>query len=101
VDEQPPALKCTAPAFDSDRAMHMHDLKARIQRADYVIDPAMVAVAMIRHAISQRRWWNPCASWRTAPALSTTSGGPSPTVPIQVSGAPGTSIARSTQTHNS
>ena len=101
MDERHSALKATAHALDSDRAMHTQELKLRIQRADYDIDPAMVALAMMRHAVSQRRWWNPCTSLRTPPARSTTSGGPSSTVPIQVNGAPRTGVARCAQTHNS
>jgi anti-sigma28 factor (negative regulator of flagellin synthesis) len=32
--------------------MRTHELKLRIQRADYQVDPAVVAEAMLRHAVS-------------------------------------------------
>lgn len=98
------ALKRGDDAFDTERAMRIRQLKLQVQRADYVIDPPMVATAMIRHAVSQRRWWNPRTSRATPPASSTTSGGPSATSPIHVSGAANSAAARSraaTQTHNS
>ena len=98
------ALKRTAAALDSHHGMRTQELKLRVQRADYVIDPAAVAEAMIRHAVSHRRWWNPRTVCRTPPALSTTSGGPSLTVPIQVSDAADSVAERSarpTHTHNS
>ena len=87
VDEQPPTLKPAHAAFDSDHAMRLQELKTRVQRSDYHVDPATVAVAIIRHAVSHRRWWNPRTSFGTPPALSTTSAGPSWTLPIHVSGA--------------
>ena len=98
------ALKRSDPAFDTERAMRMQELKLRVQHADYVIDPPTVATAMIRHAVSQRRWWNPRTSRLTPAALSATSGGPAATSPIHVSGAADSAAARSlgaTQTHNS
>jgi hypothetical protein len=48
------ALKGDAAALDSCRAMRTHDLRLRIQRADYVVDPAAVAEAMLRHALDAR-----------------------------------------------
>ena len=30
------------------RAMHVQNIKARVERADYVVDPAAVAEAMLR-----------------------------------------------------
>jgi hypothetical protein len=104
VDVLPSALKQTARALDSGRGMRTQELKLRVQRADYVVDPAVVAAAIIRHAISHRRCWNPRTVCGTPAALSTTSGGPSPTVPIQVSGAADSAAERSatpTHTHNS
>jgi len=98
------ALKRTGEGFDTERAMRMQELKLRVQRADYVIDPPLVATAMIRHAVSQRRWWNPRTSRATPASRSTTSGGPSATSPIHVSGAADSAAIRSpgaTQTHNS
>ena len=62
------ALKREAAALDSCRAMRTQELKLRIQRADYVVDPVAVAEAMLRHALSQRRWWNPVAACATPPA---------------------------------
>jgi hypothetical protein len=32
------------------RAMHVQSIKARVARADYVVDPAAVAEAMLRRA---------------------------------------------------
>jgi hypothetical protein len=104
VDVWPSGLKQSARALDSGRGMRTQELKLRVQRADYVVDPAVVAAAMIRHAISHRRCWNPRTVCRTPPALSTTSAGPSPTVPIQVSGAADSVAdwsAGATHTHNS
>lgn len=104
MDATARALKPTAPALDSHRVMRTLELKMRVQRADYAVDPAAVAAAMIRHAVSYRRWWNPLASCRIPLARRTTSGGPSPTVPIQVSGAADSLAERSappTHTHNS
>jgi hypothetical protein len=104
VEVTPSALKKTGAALDSDRGMRTQELKLRVQRADYVVDPALVAAAIIRHAISHRRCWKPRTVRRTPPALSTTSGGPSPTVPTQVSGAADSAAERSagpTHTHNS
>lgn len=104
VEPEPSALKATGPAFDSERAMRLQELKVRVQRADYVVDPAAVAAAMIRHAVSQRRWWNPRTFCGTPAAFSTAAGGPSATVPIQVSGAADSAAARLSRpkhTHNS
>ena len=32
------------------RAMHVQSIKARVERADYVVDPAAVAEAMLRRS---------------------------------------------------
>jgi hypothetical protein len=104
VDATPATLKQTRPALDSDRGMQTQELKLRVQRADYVVDPQVVAAAIIRHAISHRRCWKPRTVLGTPPAHSTTSAGPSPTVPIQVSGVADSVAAQSagaTHTHNS
>ncbi len=104
ADSSGGALKRGAPALDRDRAMRIGELKLQVQRSDYVIDAPAVATAMMRHAVSQRRWWNPCTSRATPAALSTTSGGPAATSPIQVSAAADSAAARSpgaTQTHSS
>ena len=104
MDVLPSGLKQTARMLDSGRGMRTQELKLRVQRADYVVDPAVVAAAMIRHAISHRRCWNPRTVRTTPAALSTTSAGPSRTAPIQVSGAAASAAersARATHTHNS
>ena len=80
-------LKVGGTAFDIAAGMRLQELKLRVQRADYTVDPALVAAAMLRHALSQRRCWNPRAVCATPADSSTTSGGPSRTSPIQVSGA--------------
>jgi hypothetical protein len=97
-------LKRETVALDSCRAMRTQELKLRIQRADYVIDPVAVAEAMLRHALSHRRWWNPIAVCVIPPADSITSGWPSIADPIQVNGAARSASRRSsgpTQTNSS
>lgn len=104
ADRARPALKGDAPALDTGRGMRTRELKLRIARAEYVIDPRAVAEAMLRHAISHRRWWNPDAACLTPPADSTTCGGPATTVPIHVNAAAASAAARSpgaTQTQSS
>lgn len=78
-------LKRGEDALDTCRGMRMQDLKLRVERADYVVDPALVAEAMLRHAISQRRCWKPRAGWATPADSSSAPGGPSRTTPIHVS----------------
>ena len=98
------ALKRGDPALDSCRAMRIHELRLRIQRADYVIDPVLVAEAMFRHALSQRRWWNPVAACARPAASITTSGWPATTEPTHVNGTAASAAARSpssTQTQSS
>ena len=90
--------------LDSGRAMRTHELKLRIERADYDIDPLLLAEAMLRHAISHRRWWNPVAACVTPPADSATSGGPATTAPIHVNATAASAAAQSsgaTHTHSS
>ncbi|MDX6720801.1 MAG: hypothetical protein QOJ63_3055 [Solirubrobacteraceae bacterium] len=97
-------LKREGVAFDSCRAMRTQELKLSIQRADYVVDPVAVAEAMLRHALSHRRWWNPIALCVTPPADSVTSGWPPTTDPTQVNGAARSAARRSsgpTQTQSS
>jgi hypothetical protein len=104
ADHRAPALKRGPSALDSCRAMHTHELRLRIQRADYIVDPVAVAEAMFRHALSQRRWWNPTAVCAIPPADSMTSARPATTDPIQVSGAASSAAARSSvakQAHSS
>lgn len=88
-------LKREVLALDSCRAMRTQELKLRIQRADYVIDPLAVAEAMLRHALSHRRWWNPIAVRMIPPADSVTSGWPAIADPIQVNGAARSAARRS------
>jgi hypothetical protein len=80
-------LKHDGDALDTSRGMLMQELKRRVQRADYIIYPALVAEAMLRHAVSYRRCWNPRTSWATPPDSNVTWGGPSRTMPIHVNGA--------------
>lgn len=95
-------FKCRAQAFDSNRAMRTQELKLRVQRSDYIVDPVAVARAIIRHSISYRRWWNPRMVCAAPAALSLTSGGPSVRLPIQVSGTADSVAARSSRaTHTS
>ena len=98
------ALKGDLRALDSRRAMRTHELKLRIERADYDVDPRVLAEAMLRHAISHRRWWNPVAACDTPCADSTTSGEPETTLPIHVNGTAAAAAEQSfgaTQTHSS
>ena len=82
--------------------MRLQELKLRVERADYTVDPALVARAMLRHAVSHRRCWNPRAVCAMPSDSSTISGGPSRTSPIQVSGAADAAAARSSgATHTS
>lgn len=48
--------------------MRTQELKRRIERCEYVVDPMLVAEAMLRHALSQRRCWKPLAE-RSTPSL--------------------------------
>lgn len=97
ADGARPALKRGGGALDSCRAMRIHELRLRIQRADYVIDPVIVAEAMFRHALSQRRWWNPIAACGRPAASMTTSGWPATTEPIHVNGTASSAAARSSE----
>ena len=104
ADRTRPPLKCDARALDSGHAMRTQELKRRIELAEYVVDPAAVADAMLRRALSQRRWWNPLADCSTPASDSTTPGAPELTPPTHVSGAADSAAARSageTQTHSS
>jgi hypothetical protein len=85
VDRARQTLKPVDPALDSERAMRLHELKTRIQRSDYDVDPGTVAAAVLRHAVSHRRWWKPRTSMLTPPACSSASGGPARTLPMNVS----------------
>jgi hypothetical protein len=75
--------------------MRTHELKLAIQRADYVIDPVAVAEAMLRHALSHRRWWNPIAVRVIPPVDSITSGWPTIADPIHVNGTARSTAPRS------
>jgi len=87
VDPEGDALKCDGAVLDSPLAMRIHDLSLRVARSEYSVDPHVVADAMLRHAISHRRWWNPDGLRATPPADSATPGGPAPTAPTHVSDA--------------
>ena len=80
-------LKRGRAALDNSRGMRMQELKLRVQSADYIVDSVLVAEAMLRHAVSHRRCWNPRAVWAMPAASSSTPGGPARTMPIQVNGA--------------
>ena len=82
-----PSLKHHRDALDSSRGMRLQEIKQRVQSADYDVDPALVAEAMLRHALSQRRCWKPRTSCATPADSSSAFAGPSSTVPIQVTGA--------------
>ena len=97
-----PPLKHDAEALDIAAGMRLQELKLRVQGADYVVDPALVAAAMLRHALSQRRCWNPRVVCAAPAASSTTSGDPSRTPPIHVRAAADSASARSPgDTHTS
>ena len=87
ADAMTSGLKRDGDRSDMCRGMRMQEIKLRVQRADYIVDPALVAEAMLRHALSHRRCWKPRAAWAIPADSSVTSGGPSRTLPIQVSGA--------------
>jgi hypothetical protein len=104
ADGTAPPLKGGDGALDSCRAMRTQELRVRIQCADYVVDPVLVAEAMFRHALSHRRWWNPIAVCALPAASMIASGWPATTDPIQVKGAASSAAARSsgsTQTQSS
>ena len=87
ADAMNPPLKPDDGALDSAAGMRLQELKLRVQRADYVVDPALVAAAMLRHAVSQRRCWKPRAVCATPPTAARPRAVPSRTAPIQVSAA--------------
>ncbi len=104
ADRSGQPLKRKPTAFDSASVIRTQELRLRIERSQYSIDPRAVADAMLRHAISQRRWWNPPGVRATPPADSVTPGGPSATTPTHVSSAASSAAPRSsgaTQTHSS
>jgi hypothetical protein len=88
-------LKRGGDALDTCREMRMQELKLRVQRADYDVDPVLVAEAMLRHAVSHRRCWKPRIDCATPSDSSTTSGGPSRTEPTQANGAASCAAPRS------
>ena len=102
ADSGDTALKRTGSALDTSGEMRTQELKQRVQRQDYVVDPALVAEAMLRHALSYRRCWKPHTACATPAASSTTSGGPSRTEPIHVTPAADSAELRSdSATHTS
>jgi hypothetical protein len=88
------ALKRTEVALDIKGGMRTEELKLRVQRADYVVDPAAVAEAMLRHAVSHRRWWNPSAGCSMPREHRTAPGAPATTSPTQVNAAADAASAR-------
>jgi hypothetical protein len=80
-----PPLKDDGVSLDTAAGMRLQELKLRVARADYVVDPALVAAAMLRRAVSQRRCWKPRAVCAAPADSSTTSGAPARTLPIHVS----------------
>lgn len=57
--------------------MHVKEIKRRVTEHEYEVDPRLVADAMLRHAISYRRWWNPHSTCLT-PADARLTPGDSP-----------------------
>lgn len=99
-----PALKRRGVALDSAHVPRTHELRLRIQRSDYQVDPMVVAEAMLRRALSHRRWWKPLGVRAIPPADIVTTAGALVTDPIHVSGAAASAARRSpgdTHTHNS
>ncbi len=92
-------------ALDTDRGMRIEDIKQRVERADYVVDPAVVAEAMLRRVVAYRRCWKPDSSWGTPPEQRLARGGPARTCPTQVSAGTAAAAAAAswsaTQTHSS
>lgn len=85
-------------------SMRTTELRRRIECADYTVEPMIVAEAMLRHALSYRRWWNPIVLCRIPAADIATPGVPSVTNPIHVSDAAASAALRSpgaTQMHSS
>ena len=98
------ALKADRATLDSCRVMRTQELKLRVQRSEYAVDPSAVADAMLRHAVAQRRWWNPTTDWGSPAASSATPGSPATTDPTHVIGAAASAPRRSpgaTHTHSS
>ncbi len=95
ADAMSPPLKPGDHAFDTAAGMRLQELKLRVARADYVVDPALVAAAMLRRAVSQRRCWKPRAVCAAPADSSTTSGAPARTLPIHVSAAADSAALRS------
>lgn len=87
-------LKSVPDVLDRQRVMRVQQLKLRVQEADYVVDPAVVAEAILRHSISHMRCWYPRAVRSTAPAQSLTAGDPAITAPIQVTATDDSTSAR-------
>lgn len=86
MDESP--LKNSPPEPDDSRAMRVQEIKGSVQRAEYEVDPHLVAEAMYRHAVSYNRWWKPRSACGTPAEVRTSSGDPASTRPTQVTPAP-------------
>ena len=84
--EMAKVLKASCAPLDTCRGMRTQDLKLRLERRDYDVDPALVAEAMLRRFVSYRRCWNPRRDWAMPADVNSTFTGPSTTAPIQVTG---------------
>ena len=81
------ALKAATAALDIRCVMRMQDLKLCVERSDYIVDPALVAAALLRKNVSYRRCWKPRVAWTAPSQSSSTPARPSWTAPIHASGA--------------
>ena len=101
-----PAQTCSREArgrTDIAHGMRMHQLRARVQRAEYVVDADAVAEAYLRHAVSYSRCWKPRAERGPLASDSVTPAGPAVARPTHVTptAAAPAALASGTQTHSS
>lgn len=99
-----PPLKRRGAALDSAHVPRTHELRLRIERSEYQVDPMLVAEAMLRQALSHRRWWKPLGVRAIPAADIVTTAGALVTDPIHVNGAAASAARRSpgdTHTHSS
>lgn len=96
-------LKSVPGPPDASSAMRIQELKRAVQSADYVVDPDVVADAMLRRAVSYRRWWKPRSTAGTPAQTRFASPGPERTRPTHVTPAASAAAKPSgpTQTHSS
>jgi hypothetical protein len=96
-------LKRGGRSDDTLRGMNVYEIKRRVEHADYEVDPVLVTEAMLRHALSYRRWWNPRMEHLAPPETRFTRSGPVVTRPTHVTptaSAPARA-GSGTQTHSS